>query len=503
MRPMGVRSATLSAPGLVHKAGPVRIFNTLTRRKEVVKPLKDKRLGMYACGLTVYDFAHIGNLRTYVFEDVLRRVLEFNGFKVKHVMNITDVGHLTSDADTGEDKMELGARRERKTAWEISERYAKLFLQDEAMLNIEKPQIIPKATDHIGEMIKLIRLLEKKGYTYVTDDGVYFDTSKSTGYGELARLKLGGMMPGARIEANPQKRNPSDFALWKFSPKGSKRDMEWNSPWGVGFPGWHLECSAMSMKYLGKTFDIHCGGIDHIPIHHTNEIAQSEGATGKKFVNYWVHAAHLIVEGKRMAKSLGNFYTLSTITDKGYDPMSLRFFYLQAHYRRELNFTYEALDAARNAIESVQEFVRKLNEHEGPKSDTRVQAMILHTGVRFVKAMNDDLDTPEALAVLFRFIGEMNRFMDEDLVSKADAKTALKLMFLFDRILGLNLKRSLEKAVLPERAKELIEERERARKIGDYAHADAIRRRLRDEFGVALEDTPQGVKWKKSQVPAS
>ncbi len=493
----------LTPAALARKAGPVRVFNTLTRRKEAIKPLKDRRLGMYACGLTVYDFAHIGNLRTYVFEDILRRVLEFNGFRVKHVMNITDVGHLTSDADTGEDKMELGARRERKTAWEISEHYTKIFLEDEAKLNIEKPQVIPKATDHINEMIKLIKLLEKKGYTYVIDDGVYFDTSKSKGYGKLARLRLGGMMPGARVEANPQKKNPSDFALWKFSPKGSKRDMEWDSPWGTGFPGWHLECSAMSMKYLGKTFDIHCGGIDHIPIHHTNEIAQSEGATGKKFVDYWVHAAHLIVEGRRMAKSLGNFYTLSTIMDKGYDPMSLRFFYLQAHYRRELNFTYEGLDAARNAMESIQEFVRRLNDRVAPKSSARIQTMILHAGVRFVKAMNDDLDTPAALAVLFRFIGEMNRLMDDGQVSRADAKMALKLMLLFDKILGLNLKRSLEKEDLPEHIKELIEEREQARKVGDYGRADAIRRRLRDESGITLEDTPQGVKWKKSQVPTS
>jgi len=337
----------------------------------------------------------------------------------------------------------------------------------------------------------------------VIDDGVYFDTSKSKGYGKLARLRLGGMMPGARVEANPQKKNPSDFALWKFSPKGSKRDMEWDSPWGTGFPGWHLECSAMSMKYLGKTFDIHCGGIDHIPIHHTNEIAQSEGATGKKFVDYWVHAAHLIVEGRRMAKSLGNFYTLSTIMDKGYDPMSLRFFYLQAHYRRELNFTYEGLDAARNAMESIQEFVRRLNDRVAPKSSARIQTMILHAGVRFVKAMNDDLDTPAALAVLFRFIGEMNRLMDDGQVSRADAKMALKLMLLFDKILGLNLKRSLEKEDLPEHIKELIEEREQARKVGDYGRADAIRRRLRDESGITLEDTPQGVKWKKSQVPTS
>jgi len=494
---MGSSRVRLASAAILRKAGPVRIFNTLTRKKEVIKPLKDKHLGMYACGLTVYDFAHIGNLRTYVFEDVLRRVLEFNGFRVKHVMNITDVGHLTSDADTGEDKMEIGARRERKTAWEISEHYTELFLEDAAKLNIERPQVIPKATQHINDMIKLIRLLEKKGYTYVTDDGVYFDTSKSKGYGKLARLEPGGMLPGARVEVNPQKKSPSDFALWKFSPKGTKRDMEWDSPWGAGFPGWHLECSAMSMKYLGKTFDIHCGGIDHIPIHHTNEIAQSEGATGRKFVNYWVHAAHLIVDGRRMAKSSGNFYTLSTITDKGYDPMSLRFFYLQAHYRRELNFTYEGLDAARNAMNSINEFVRRLGEYDGGKDNVGVRALTLKTGARFTKAMNDDLNTPEALAVLFRFITHVNRLMDERRMSRANARMVLELMLVLDRVLGLNLKRSLEKEALPEQAEKLVKEREQARKAGDYVRADAIRNRLRDEFNIVLEDTPEGVKWKK------
>jgi cysteinyl-tRNA synthetase len=490
-------SAILGSATLARKAGPLRIFNTLTRRKETIKPLKDKRLGMYACGLTVYDFAHIGNLRTYVLEDILRRVLEFNGFKVKHVMNITDVGHLTSDADTGEDKMEVGARRERKTAWEISEYYTKLFLDDEDKLNIEKPQIIPRATRHISEMIKLIRLLEKKGYTYVIDDGVYFDTSKSKGYGRLARLEPGGMLPGARVEVNPQKRNPSDFALWKSSPKGTKRDMEWDSPWGVGFPGWHIECSAMSMKYLGKTLDIHCGGVDHIPIHHTNEIAQSEGATGKKFVDYWMHAAHLIVDGKRMAKSLGNFYTLKDVIDRGYDPMSLRFFYIQGHYRREVNFTYEGLDAARNALNSISDFVRRLKEYDGEKKNARVKALVLQAGTRFTRAMNDDVNTPEALAILFRFMTHVNRLMGERNISKADAGAILELMLLLDKVLGLSLNRSLKKQALSEQVEILVSERELARKIGDYARADAIRSRLREEFGIVLEDTPSGVKWRR------
>ena len=493
---MGRRST--KPKGREHRPVRVRIFNTYTRRKDVIKPLRDMRLGMYACGPTVYDYAHIGNLRTYVFEDLLRRVLEFNGFKVRHVMNITDVGHLTSNADTGEDRMEVAARRERKTAWELSEHYTKAFLDDAARLNIERPHVIPTATQHISDMIELVERLEKKGYTYIIDDGVYFDTSKSKGYGRLARLELGGMLPGARVEANPQKRNPSDFALWKFSPKDRKRDMEWDSKWGVGFPGWHIECSAMSMKYLGPHFDIHCGGEDHIPIHHTNEIAESEAATGEKFVNYWVHAAHLIVNGQRMAKSLGNFYTLDDIMAKGYDPMSLRFFYLQGHYRRQLNFTYDALDAAQNALNSVREFVRRLAGFRGKKHNREIASLTAEMRARFVSCMNDDLDTPEALAVLFGFIRTVNKALDEGNMSSTDAKKVLARLLTLDRILGLKLKQALLKEELPRSAAELIKERERARKAGDYQVADAIRRRLKDEFGIELEDTPHGVTWKKT-----
>lgn len=481
-----------------HRTARVRIFNTYTRRKDVIKPLRDMRLGMYACGPTVYDYAHIGNLRTYVFEDVLRRVLEFNGFKVRHVMNITDVGHLTSNADTGEDRMEVGARRERKTAWELSEYYTKAFLDDAARLNIEKPHVIPRATRHIGDMIKLVECLEKRGYTYVIDDGVYFDTSKSRGYGRLAKLKLGGMLPGARVEANPQKRNPNDFALWKFSPKDRKRDMEWDSKWGVGFPGWHVECSTMSMKYLGPHFEIHCGGEDHIPIHHTNEIAESEAATGKKFVDYWVHAAHLIVNGQRMAKSLSNFYTLDDVTAKGYNPMSLRFFYLQGHYRRQLNFTYDALDAAQNALDSVREFFRRLADFRGKKHNRGIVNLTGEMKARFVSHMNDDLDTPEALAVLFGFMKAVNKLLDGGEMSSADAKRVLATLLTLDRILGLELRRELFREKLPRLAAELIKDRERARKAGDYKVADAIRRRLKDEFGIDLQDTPQGVTWRKT-----
>jgi len=477
---------------------PLAIYNSLTRRKEVVKPIRHKHIKMYACGLTVYDYAHIGNLRTYVLEDILRRALEFNGFKVTHVMNITDVGHLTSDADTGEDKMQVGAQRDRKTAWEIADHYTRVFLEDLKKLNVERPHIMPKATQHVKDMIRMIQRLERKGYTYVIDDGVYFDTSKSKGYGRLAKLQQVSLMPGARIEVNPQKRNPTDFALWKFSPEGVKRDMEWKSPWGLGFPGWHLECSAMSMKYLGESFDMHCGGVDHLPVHHPNEIAQSEAATGKRFVKYWIHCNHLIVDGKRMAKSLGNFYTLSDVIDRGYDPMSLRFFYLQGHYRSQANFTFPGLEAARNALRSTHEFLRRLRDHKDGSRNPRTIKLINEFRVDFIDSINDDLNAPEALATLFNFMGQMNRLMDEGGISASGARKALAAVLDLDRILGLDLKRAVKKQRLPAVVSELIAEREEARDRADYDRADAIRKRIREEFGVILEDTPEGVKWKKA-----
>ena len=479
------------------KVRPLRIFDTFTRKKRIIKPLHNRRIGMYACGPTVYDYAHIGNFRTYVMEDVLRRLLEFNGFTVKHVMNVTDVGHLISDADTGEDKILSAARKERKTAWQVADFYTKSFFQDACQLNIEMPHIVPRATEHIPDMINLIQRLERKGYVYVIDDGVYFDTTRVKNYGRLARSDLASLLPGARVEANPQKRNPHDFALWKFSPKGVRRDMEWKSPWGVGFIGWHTECAAMSMKYLGAHFDIHCGGEDHIPIHHTNEIAQSEAATGRKFVNYWVHAAHLIVDGKRMAKSSGNFYTLRDIVAKGYDPLSLRFFYLQGHYRRQLNFTFDALDAAQNALNSIYEFVRRLADFPGTKHKPEITRLTDRMKVEFVSHMNDDLDTPEALAVLFGFMTDVNKVLDARNMSSSDAKKALASLFDLDRILGLKLRQTLVREELPKPVADLIGDRERARKAGDYTRADAIRNRLKEEFGIVLEDTPEGVKWKK------
>ena len=301
------------------------LHNTLSRKKEEFKPARRTGVTFYACGPTVYDAQHIGNFRTYIFDDILRRALEYNGYRVKQIINITDVGHLTSDADTGEDKIQAAARKKRKTAWQIAKLFENQFKKDLKKLNIESPYRFARATDHIKEQIALIKRLEKKKYTYVIPgDGVYFDTSKLRDYGKLAPSRLKGIKPGVRIKLVKGKRNPTDFALWKFSPKGQKRDMEWQSPWGKGFPGWHVECSAMALKFLGKTLDIHTGGIEHIPIHHTNEIAQSEAATGKKFVNYWLHGEHLLVNGKKMSKSLKNFYTLGDLEKKGFHPMSFR-----------------------------------------------------------------------------------------------------------------------------------------------------------------------------------
>ncbi|MCG2690006.1 cysteine--tRNA ligase, partial [Candidatus Parcubacteria bacterium] len=334
----------------------LKLFNTLTRQKENFKPLdkKGQEVGLYTCGPTVYNFAHIGNLRSYLFEDVLKRVLLYNGFKVKHIMNITDVGHLTSDADTGEDKLEKGAKRENKSVWEIAGFYTKTFKKDLELLNIKEPSKWIKATDTIKEQIALIALLESKGYTYSIGDGVYFDTSKLKNYGVLwGNEKEVALEAGKRIEMVKGKKNPTDFALWKLSPKNEKRQMEWLSPWGVGFPGWHTECVVMAQKELGSPFDIHCGGIDHIQVHHTNEIAQSQGTFGNNLANFWLHGEFLDLKGQKMAKSTGGFITLTTLIEKGFNPLAYRYLCLQAHYRTKLNFSFEALTSAQNGLNNL------------------------------------------------------------------------------------------------------------------------------------------------------
>jgi len=464
-------------------------FNTLTRKKEELVPVEKGKVKMYCCGPTVYWYAHVGNFRTYVFEDVLRRVLEFNDFKVEHVMNITDVGHLTSDADTGEDKMEVGARRERKTVWEIAEFYAKAFFEDAEELNILKPTVICKATDHISDMIGLIRKLEKKGYTYIIDDGVYFDTSRLKDYGKLTGMDFEGLnetlKAGARVEFNPQKRNITDFGLWLFSPKGKKRQMEWDSPWGVGFPGWHIECSAMSMKYLGENFDIHCSAIDHIPIHHTNEIAQSEGATGKKVVNYWLHGAFLVFgEKTRMAKSKGKVITVQNLIEEGFDPLAFRYLCLTAHYRSELIFTWESLQASQKALFTLREHMRKLSENLEGEIKKTLKAEEYRK--EFLEAVNDDLNMPKALTVVWKLV------RDEKEVSNREKYC---LLLEFDKILALDLTREVTEEKLPEEAEALIRKREEARRAKDWKTADNIREQLK-AMGIMIEDTPQGVKWR-------
>jgi cysteinyl-tRNA synthetase len=465
----------------------IKIFDTYTKKKRKFVPIEKNKVGIYCCGPTVYNYAHIGNLRTYVFEDVLRRVLEYNGFEVKHVMNVTDVGHLTSDADAGEDKIEVGAKREGKSAWEIADFYTKAFFKDTERLNILRPTVVCKATDHINDMIELIKKLEEKGYTYRTSDGIYYDTSKFKEYGKLSGMKFKELneklKAGARVEFNPEKKNITDFALWKFSPKDKKRQMEWNSPWGIGFPGWHIECSTMSMKYLGEHFDIHCGGIDHIPIHHTNEIAQSEAATGKKFVNYWMHGAFLVLDKNiKMAKSGENFITLQSLIEKGYDPLAYRYLCLTTHYKSELEFSWDNLDSAANSLSRLRENLRLIKDDLNYKIRRRY---INKYKKEFMNAVNDDLNTPVALSILWEVIRN----------KELNNKEKYELIKEFDKILGLNLDIE-EKIELSDEQKKLIEQREEARKRKDWKTADEIRNKLKEQ-GIILEDTEKGVKLKR------
>ncbi len=468
------------------KKVPIKLYNTAARKKEIFKPIKKGHLRMYSCGPTVYDYAHIGHMFAYVFVDVLKRVLKFNGLKLKSVMNITDVGHLTSDADTGEDKIEKAAREKKLDAWKIAEYYTKDFFDAMEKLNVQRPDIVCKATDHIKEMIKLVQRIEKNGYTYRTSDGIYYDTSKFKGYAKFARLDLKKLKAGARVEENPEKKNPTDFALWKFSPAGVKRQMEWDSPWGKGFPGWHIECTAMSMHYLGELYDIHTGGIDHIPVHHTNEIAQAHGATGKKFVNYWLHNNFIVVDGQKMSKSKRNFYNMADIEAKGYDPLALRYLFLTAHYRTKLNFTWQSLGAAEKALNSLRERVLEWKKSKSKKSSKK---KIEDYEMKFLKAVNDDLNTPVAMSVLWKLVRDKS----------VGDKDKLKLVLKFDKVLGLRLKdvKPVKKSKLSEEVKEWIRKREEFRKEGKYQESDEIRKRLKEEFGIVIEDTKKGTKWKK------
>jgi len=451
----------------------LKLFNTLTRKKEIFKPIKNKTVGIYTCGPTVYWYQHIGNLRSYVFSDILKRVLIYDGYKTKHVMNVTDVGHLTSDADEGEDKMEKAAQSEHKTAKEIADYYWGIFRQDFKKLNIIEPNIWPKASEHIKEQIDLIKKLEKKGFIYKTSDGIYFDTSKLKNYGELANLKNQKLEAGKRIDLG-EKKNITDFALWKFSEKPGTRQQEWTSPWGVGFPGWHLECSAMSMKYLGEHFDIHTGGIDHIPIHHTNEIAQSEAATGKTFVNYWLHGEFLTSQGGKISKSKGGLFTLSELTEKGFKPLAYRYLLLTAHYRTPLNFSLQSLQEAQNGYERLKNVISEIKDDK--KTDKKYLA-------EFEKAIDNDLDMPKALSILWKLVRDKN----------AQGKiNAIKEM---DKVLGLDLLKK-EEIKIPKNIQELIAEREKARKNKDFKKSDELRERIKT-LGYTIEDTSDGPKVKK------
>lgn len=454
----------------------IKLYNTLTRKKEEFKAIKKGEVGLYTCGPTVYDYAHIGNFRTYLFEDVLKRVLKYNDYKVKHIMNITDVGHLTGDMDMGEDKLEKGAKREGKTAWDIAKFYEKAFIGDLEKLNIEMPDKWTHATKYIKEQIELIETLEKKGFTYKISDGIYFDTSKFKDYNKLSHLDLETLREGARVEKNDEKKNPTDFALWKFSPVDSQRDMEWKSPWGVGFPGWHVECSAMSAKELGEQLDIHCGGIDHINVHHTNEIAQSECATGKPFFNYWMHGAFLNIEGgKKMAKSDENFLTVdNALTNKNISPLVYRFATLQTSYRKPMEYSAEGMMNAKKGFDHLQNQIRALEDEQGN--------ILEEYKDKFLSAVNDDLNTAQALAIVQE-------------VLKSDNSNADKLATVidFDRVLGLDLSSVERSENLPAEIEKLKEDRLKAREEKKWEESDRLRDEI-EELGFTVEDSQDGMK---------
>jgi len=476
----------------------LHLYNTLTRKKELFKPLFTSKVRIYTCGPTVYGHTHLGHMRTYTNTDILIRALRYFGYKPYQVMNITDVGHLLGDRDLGEDKMEKAARKEKKDAWEIAKEYTKEFFLVMKKLNIEKADIVSKATDNIPQMILLVQELERRGFTYRIKDGIYFDTSKVPDYGKLSHMPLKKLLEGARVEVNPEKRNPTDFALWKFTPKGIHRQMEWVSPWNKkSFPGWHIECSTMAMRFLSKCFsagkfypqrfktiDIHTGGIDLVSVHHTNEIAQTEAATGRKFVNYWMHNEFLQVDGKKMSKSLSNFYTLSDLESRGYkDLMPLRYLFLNTHYRKKMNFTWGALAGAEVAYENI---IREIDSANGGLRDQKKEKYYL---AEFANKLANDLNMPQAIGVLHEVLND----------SSLPSFSKKEIVMNFDQVLGLNL---LEKAEeirksrqkkLPLKIASLIEKRKLLREKGQWAKADQIRSQI-NNLGYLIEDTPEGSK---------
>lgn len=472
---------------------PIKLHNTLSGEKEIFTPQKETFVTMYNCGPTVYNYAHIGNLRAYVFADTLKRIFVYNGYKIKQVINITDVGHLTSDADEGEDKVESSAKRDKLKVKDIIKRYTDAFMDDIKALNINIAEInFPKATENIQEQIAFIQALEEKGYTYKTSDGIYFDTSLIQNYGKLGNINIKDLEEGARVKKNQEKKNPTDFALWKFSKTTNsveeKRQQEWNSPWGIGFPGWHIECSAMSRKFLGSQIDIHTGGVDHIPTHHNNEIAQTESITGKQFVNYWMHNEYITIDGQKISKSIGNTVLLKNILDRGFSPLSLRYWFLTSHYRTQSNFTWEALGGSQNAL-------FKLHKHFVEKYGAKNGKINMEYEKKFNEFINDDLDTPKAIALIWDLV------KNENILNADKRSTLLK----FDKALGLGLDYSNRKLItlfsgkgvkieineLPKIIKTLIDEREKARKEGNFKKADELRDKLKEK-GYEIEDKEFG-----------
>jgi len=468
----------------------MKIFNTLTRKTEEIVPISDNTVRMYACGPTVYNYAHIGNLRTYIFTDLFRRALMYNGFKLQSVMNITDVGHLLSDGDTGEDKMAKAAKEQKKTPEEIADYYTEVFWKDIDRLNILRPEIVAKATDHIKEMIDYVAELADKGYAYETSDGIYFDISKFSGYGKLSGTKLDDNIAGARVEINSEKRNPADFALWKKAEPN--HIMQWDSPWGKGYPGWHIECSAMSRKYLGSHFDIHTGGVDHISIHHENEIAQNEALTGDKSVNYWIHGEFMLVDNGKMSKSLGNTYTIDNLIERGYKPLDFRYFCLNALYSKKLNFTFEGLDAART---SYSRLLKQILKHkQAVKCGTDMNAFVK----KFNEAIAEDLNVPLALGILW------------DTVKLPPAYEVYEFALMTDKIFGLSLDKCDAGATrsdncsadIPEDVIRLSDVRLEAKKNKDWAKADSIRAEI-TALGYDIKDTKDGVEIQRITYKAN
>lgn len=459
----------------------IYFYNTLTRKKEEFHPIDNKEVRMYSCGPTVYKDATIGNMRTNIFQDVLRRTLRYNGYTIKHAMNITDVGHLVSDGDEGEDKMLKSAREEHKTPLEIAEHYTKLFFNDLKSLNIETPEIICKATDHIQDMLAYVESLVEKGYAYETSTAIYFDISKLDKYPILSSLNLEEQKAGARVEVDKEKRSPYDFALWIKAPENHL--MKWDSPWGPSYPGWHIECSAMGQKYLGEQFDIHTGGIDLVPTHHENEIAQSKGATGKIPARFWMHCEFLLINGGKMSKSLGNTYLVQDIIDKGYEALAYKMMCFTSHYRNKLNFTWEALESSQNALNRLREGYQK--HSEGNKVID--ESIIENYKNRFLEAINDDLNMPVAMSVVWDVVKNPEK-----------SKQFAKLLLEFDKVLGVDIEKSEDKKEieLPQEIKDLLEQRKQARENKDWALSDKIRDELKEK-GYMVKDTKEGMTIEK------